>query len=124
MKVEELRVGNYVLLKKHGGYINYEISSGFDLYKLDESDCADISPIPLNEELLLRLGFKDKSTSLTDVKFSNNIVTIYMDENSFYCLDVLNQGSGIYTIFINIIHLHQLQNLYFALTGEELTIKL
>ena len=58
----ELRIGNWVRLFKgvdDNGDVwkDYEISGGFDLYKLDENDCADIKPIPLDESWLIRAAF-------------------------------------------------------------------
>ena len=60
---------------------------------------SDLHSIPLTEEWLLRFGFESKNPVL----FTNS------DGDSFYLDDT------------KIKHVHQLQNLYFALTGEELT---
>jgi hypothetical protein len=75
-------------------------------------------PIPLTEEWLLRFGFcgKDHFTDL-------NLETTNL---KFYCgngrLTIVELELG-YHVSINVKHVHQLQNLYFALIGEELTLQ-
>ena len=72
----------------------------------------DIQPIPITEEWLLKFGF---------------VENCYQDrfENKFIRVEC-NKTRGKTELWIeNIPHikyLHQLQNLYFALTGEELQI--
>ena len=113
-----LRIGNYIeyngeIIKLDGSLLCCYIQNELD-YPFNE--------VPLTEEILLKFGF-------------------YF-EDGFYCLKINN------TAFITIILLgsyvnyelsnfrqkivfsrgefsgvHQLQNLYFALTGEELTFK-
>lgn len=70
-------------------------------------------PIPLTEEWLLRFGFeKDRSgyrlDDINSLSFSENYIVCWHDK-------VLG--------IKQIEYVHQLQNLYFTLTGEELTIK-
>lgn len=83
-----------------------------------------VSPIELSEEWLLRFGFKNKKSSGTSY-FDNywlldkyGISKCTFDNNgyrkgSFYCGNTERE----------IKHVHQLMNLYFALTGKELTIQ-
>lgn len=77
-------------------------------------------PIPLTEEILLKCGFE---------KGSNIIGDCYYIEHDFGVSDfVLNitktSNFEIYELDLKIDYLHQLQNLYFALTNEELTVNL
>lgn len=84
----------------------------------------EIYPIELSEEWLLRFGFKNKKSSGTSY-FDNywlldkyGISKCTFDNNgyrkgSFYCGNTERE----------IKHVHQLMNLYFALTGKELTIQ-
>ena len=69
-------------------------------------------PVELTEELLLRLGF-EKDNELNFVKFSFK-VHFWSRYNSYMYGWI---GGN-----IELKYVHQLQNLYFALTGEELTI--
>lgn len=83
-------------------------------YYCESNDCK---PIPLSPEILEKCGFEyDEIT--------------YSKDN---CSVILAKGKGnLYSIFINwltygvvteIEYLHQLQNLIFSLTGEELNFK-
>jgi hypothetical protein len=69
-----------------------------------------IKPIPLTEEWLLKFGFKKKVGN----RFESDLLSqdIYFG-NGYYIANVLPE----------LKHVHQLQNLYFVLTGEELQIK-
>ena len=99
----ELRIGNYV-------HLDDMCASNF--YVLDEVPKQEdliykwIEPIELNEEWLLKFGFKDNRLGLFDaVKVSDDI------------------GYHIYFIerhLIEVQYVHKLQNLYFELIGEEL----
>jgi hypothetical protein len=111
-----LKIGNYVHHKDNWSYRQpkqdfneFDFTwSESDWYALGECTLSldDIEPIPLTEEWLLRLGFNG------------------WDKGNFTM--VLSNGNFIefgYVIAKNIKHVHQLQNLYFALTNEELTIQ-
>lgn len=110
MKIQDLRVGNWVNLHKNVEYNPYQISSGFDLYKLDESDCADITPIILTREILLKCGGK------TDADFNETYDFGYLTYN--FTSKVLYFGIE----SVNVKCLHELQNIYFVLMGKELSV--
>ena len=90
-------------------------------------------PIPLTEEWLIRLGFKvDTTPSEYRLKWQLGkfglMQILWMDEDCEYTFNLWNTPNGDLTYYAHgdiphIKHVHQLQNLYFALTGEELTIK-
>lgn len=108
----ELRINNYVkTVYDELGYIkiNEILDSVVNSDKTKGISYSSLNPIKLTEEILLKCGFKFKKGYFIYEMF--NIVNI---DNVFYC-----NSNGIY-----ISNLHQLQNLYFALTGEELTITL
>lgn len=133
MKIEELRIGNYVKDTKNGipmyvtgifaygtVYLDFDSNEG-DLW---EYDIKDLVGIKLDEEILLKCGFEKKFA--TDPQEPNPLIVYYIecfeilkfeDESKFFH----SEGRGIH---IYITFIHQLQNLYFALTGKELTIKL
>ena len=125
MKANELRIGNIVT---HEGRYHYTINDGCDI------DASSIfSPIPLTEEWLLKFGFGKKSinrqmafckknpNSVAEYRFylnsiSNIIEYVSVNYNvDSYCNE--------YAIAWDFKYVHQLQNIYFSLTGEELTIK-
>jgi hypothetical protein len=124
MKANELRIGNLVYLKSKDAI--YEISSGHDIEEIDDAPINfDAKPIPLTEEWLLKFGFefykKQVSLNVGGELFNyavKNEIIIWTDLKTGWTLDGrINRK----THWLNSVH--QLQNLYFALTGEELTFK-
>jgi len=76
----------------------------------------DIQPIPLTEEWLLKCGFERVENNW---KVLDNIV-FKLSWERLAGLVLALENESIFLAHIN--YLHQLQNLYFALTGEELQI--
>lgn len=81
-----------------------------------------VKPIPLTEEWLIKFGFEDNGRDSYGVhlfeKDGFEIARPYRSK-TYLCENItINGVSG-----FDIKHVHSLQNLYFALTGEELTIK-
>jgi len=76
----------------------------------------DLQPITLTEEILLKCRFKEcgEDFKLEEYTFNLTLKTLCWWSLGFY-----NSSD-----FRNVKHLHQLQNLYFALTNEELKIEL
>jgi hypothetical protein len=119
MKATDLRLGN--LIKKNNKI--YEISSLFfvDLYdgtiRENYNNSYVIEPIQLTEEWLLKFGF-EKTMSWTYVKdlVGNLQLVYYLGEKGW------SIGFNSYSDFSNLKYVHQIQNLYFALTGKELTL--
>ena len=68
--------------------------------------------IPLTEEWLLKFGFV-----LENGWFKKNRLLLFNINNNYFT--TLSKE----IVSVNITTVHQLQNLYFALTGEELTMK-
>ena len=104
MKANELRIGNYILLK---GFT--KPTQVWIIDTTETSTKTTASPILLTEEWLLKFGIE----KMHDGNYWNKKLCIRKDRNEFYAL--YEQGR------IYIQYVHQLQNLYFALTGEELT---
>lgn len=74
-------------------------------------------PIPLTEEWLTRFGFDE--TGYMNIK-SGGIIQVTMN----FIGSVMYSINGSHWVDISDCrYVHQLQNLYHALTGEELTIK-
>lgn len=120
MEAKELRIGNYV--NKDG---NIErVCQGVIAYMAVHEDNHNeerFKPIQLTEEWLLKFGFKHiiehiyKLKNFTIHYFVNYpLIKINLENDEYKEVNV--------SIPIKIIYVHQLQNLYFALTGEELII--
>ena len=125
MKANELRIGNYVnVFLNNVDYNTIQIKVD-DLYYIIQKNGV-YEPIPLTKEWLEKFGFKYTS--------SNNSYLTYTKSNYYLQMDV-RKANNKWKIFddvisdlvefakVDITHVHQLQNLYFALTGKELTIK-
>ncbi|MGI9582628.1 hypothetical protein ACR1PO_15640 [Chryseobacterium sp. RRHN12] len=133
---QELRLGNYV---EYRGYFYQVWSIGNNsnprresyFIDLDSStidnhlkgvDSNDISAIELTEDWLLKFGF------LIDYMNKDILICAYYGNNPVtkdYILELKNVGDGWFyrNGYFKMKYVHQLQNLYFALTGEELKIK-
>ena len=88
-----------------------------------EADSPECNPIPLTPEWLERFGF---ITKIKGDDFHDKALWKHPSTDYLYCESgcfVDNSGYyGDYCDIGDIKHVHQLQNLYFALTGEELAI--
>lgn len=122
MKASELRIGNYI--SYHGIHIavNGIIGStifyeGGKYFDSNTMGYEPYQPIPVTEEWLLRFGFKKTEDTLFGMD------EFRMHGYSFALSNLsLENGFGIINEHPT-KYVHQLQNLYFALTGEELTYK-
>lgn len=108
MEAKELRIGNYVF-----GYSN-EAHEIFDADDLQHS--VSYNPIQITEEWLVKLGFEANKTGYR-IKTSAGVQIIFESRTG-----VIYIGLARTAVSSFIEYVHQLQNLYFALTGEELTI--
>jgi hypothetical protein len=121
MKASELRIGNLVFDK-------YKITQ-VDKYFYQSAECFwtnEFKPIQLTEEWLLKFGFiRHHYDYANDVIYIKNIADNEIDNAEFEWGVYPNElGSGIQIKNRKSLkYVHQLQNLYFALTGEELTFK-
>lgn len=88
-----------------------------------------LRPIPLSEEWLLRFGFEKRFSSelpLYSIAIKVGIASDSLNVRLFKNSVAISLG---YADTLKVIwdkhpqHVHQLQNLYFALSGQELTIK-
>lgn len=107
MKASELRIGNFVI---QGGEITRveQLKRSIDDWdKTNHMRTMDCDPIPLTEEWLLKLGAKKD-------KIDN---TYYLSELEIMLPNFFRYKTSIIS---RIDYVHQLQNLYFVLTGEEL----
>lgn len=129
IQAKDLRVGNFIQSNGlHKGKIvvvdqilckyNYEPDRVLFFKDYNSGDYAkDCEPLPLTEEWLLKFGFEFDEITWYNSKFTK-----------FF----MSQGNGGFDYWINrfadpivgnIKSVHQLQNIFHALTGEELTIK-
>lgn len=114
MKTTDLRIGNLVWDNYSGEMIVSAIDGDYvslrktlnlpeGSYKID-----GIHSLELTEEWLLKFGFKPFCKDWS----KKNLI-----------IHTRKRGFIVRTSILQLSYVHQLQNLYFALTGEELTIK-
>ena len=114
IEAHDLRIGNYVsttdtLIPIH------KIKAG-DLVSITNGHFKrldlQINPIPLTQEWLIKFGFEFlRRQGGTQGVFSNGLIDLILS----------NSGNIYYKIKI-LPYVHKLQNLYYALKDEELTI--
>jgi hypothetical protein len=122
MEANELRIGN-LLITYATALPQYLRVTPWHMKYFGENGFRDESPIPLTPEILEAAGFlRNDNTQWGGDKWQKRsgrkVFNLYNTDNGFRYLD--NQGN---TRFVPMLSLHQLQNLYFALTGTELEIK-
>ena len=115
MKVNELRIGN--LLKRLDDTIITITSEDIRIIDNWESSVDLLpKPISLTAEWLTKFGFDGRN----DFVWKYNI-GIQIKEGKYY-FAFKDLGGVLFHSLVECKYVHQLQNLYFALTGEELTI--
>ena len=147
MDIKELRIGNYV--KYNGSVVSvYAISNPTPSKDkhfnnkarvtlwcngLMDATIDEIEPIPITDELLLKIGFKKKRYGYLHYSDHNDEFSIKFDlgyafiEYANLCFnpeDVTETNYCSSLEFPNTLHLHTLQNIWHLLTGKELEIKL
>lgn len=132
MQANEIRIGNYIA--DSGGKVwqidhweyKDKVSAKPDeveflnhvlpLHPLTEY-VNELKPVALTEKWLLGFGFKQNQWfSMRTYKKGNFEIIGCKDENMIFNVFVTRQDK------VKLTSVHQLQNLYFALTGEELTL--
>lgn len=121
IQANELRIGNLFAMNdfpmyveaifRDTVYLNFEGNEG-DVW---EEDIKDLVPIPLTEEILLKAGFEKDIESLF---YRNNFIIGKTKTRWAFYHNGLMGGE-----LVRIDFLHELQNLFFALTGEEIKIE-
>lgn len=135
MKANELRIGNWVEFENEQMQL-HEFNHNLQLLSFKTSlggiygpgiPHEEMKPIPLAEEWLKKFGFIEMFTkkgmylkplgneiTIDDRDFLFNIENKYVYQDNEITVDPLGTP---------VQYVHQLQNLYFTLTGQELTIK-
>ncbi len=122
MKASELRIGNLVRNSLNETQL---ISTGEYIYNI-ERGMLHVKPLELTPEWLERMGF------ITDARpdhikgqygIAYNPMATWYDISWVMDRVIIQIEDNAIALPQDIKYVHQLQNLYFALTGQELTIK-
>jgi hypothetical protein len=124
MKANELRIGNLFWFTDFHARKERVICGADIAYAEKEPDWLDAfwTPIPLTEEWLIRFGFS---------KTESNEYYQFYDLDNFRVFLGIKVTQSVFVTWkdcqiedsVNNLSVHQLQNLYFALTGQELELK-
>lgn len=130
MEAKNFRVGNYVTSKQWGGIHkiegievmkdSWELKVNGYVHKWEEKKYFDLEAITLTEEYFKRFGF--------NVEIGNPTQLILRQSNIIFPIDI-KKNIGDFIFFIGkgygriIKYVHELQNLFLAITGEELELK-
>ena len=131
--VTELRLGNLVecfgirevvAIKKHKIKVQNESEKGNFILEWCPVNSLSLEPILLTNEWLIKLGFE---WSIPHQAYFKNGFDYVIDFYETYpniegCLAFINKHHRSGEKLITIKFVHQLQNLYFALTQRELTV--
>jgi hypothetical protein len=109
MNANDLRIGNWVQFRHTETPVR--ITLGDFVREYNDEHLEDYEPIPLTEEWLLKFGFKSDVVSSV---FGFKWVSINMTQDGDFWVENITGE------LVEIDFVHQLQNLIFALTGEEL----
>ena len=108
MKASELRIGNWIDEQGIENQVT-DLTWRHGEFETNGTMLVECEPIPLTEDWLKRFGWeKSKESSYF---WEDNNFTIWFDDYGLYIESYIGK--------LRIKHVHQLQNLYFALTGEE-----
>lgn len=120
IKAEDLRRGNLLIFDGRIVKVSV-IGSDYlgvkDGHKISSLDYSWLKPISLTEENLIIYGFEEEVNSKFVKFWRKSGITI------FHRYDLSPNEFELSGFDLKIKHLNQLQNLYYALTNTELTIK-
>jgi hypothetical protein len=127
MKANELRIGNLVNSQRGISRIveisNTEIS--YVHFQIPDEEIGlwedgKVEPIPLTADWLLKFGFEKEK--YPDCFVYDNFV-VFVNTGTVIGMPIgkLYVSTGLVSYTVPLEYVHQLQNLYFALTGKELT---
>jgi hypothetical protein len=135
MKANELRIGNLVNIDGKKPYIVSDIMSldrypHFELYVegIDYDYALDVTGIPLTEEWLIKLGFEKVNpvgwvTMGEDYYRLEDFVIESVKYNNSFSYQWHKKFKDSHNRATHFKYVHEIQNLFAALTGSELTIK-
>lgn len=136
IQANELRIGNYFKwISTDEIEVVKDITGRKKYPSVNNVNLTDAIGIPLTEDILLKCGFvpfnysdKEKGFIIENEKASKSIyIRTYAEPNISGFFNVFNRSECNWQeiqFISKVKYIHQLQNLYFAFTQQELNIKL
>lgn len=147
MKANDFRLGNIINHQEYKSIFQGVITSispyrvGIDNHTSIKLNSENLIPIPLTEEWLFKFGFMEVASSIllpsfmANISWSNadfKVISVCPEKGNQYIYlrhgekNAPRENDDIICVFngdVNgTLYVHTLQNLYFALTGQELTL--
>lgn len=137
MEAKKFRIGNYLRSKQWFGHGQIqgieETENGFQLkvkgyvHEWEKGKYFDLEEIPLTEQWLIDLGFEKQVLSDNSAHY----YTLELNDNKYCDLSICSGDKNGFieaTLFpyedwFRYKYVHELQNLFFAITGQELELK-
>ena len=149
-RAREYRIGNYVTVRGVIQYIigiesnnDWNVEDGLGAFETIRTNVnpmnmskdgllyvSEVEPIPLTEDALLSFGFVSMPETKDEFRFTDNDEGFRLEVSEYFIKDgravfyynkpYKNQN---HTCIAYCKYVHQLQNLYHALSGKELTTK-
>ena len=149
MRASDYRIGNYVSIRDEVQYIigiesnnDWNVEDGLGVYETIRTNLnpmnmskdgllyvSEAEPIVLAEDWLEKFGFEPIHEAKDEFRFTDNENGFRLELSEYYKKDgravfYYNlPGSDNHTCIAYCKYVHQLQNLYYSLSGKELTIK-
>ena len=137
---KDLRIGNYLLIDGIAQKIlailpndnstefkekeffkiifqHWKYETSYEIYSDEE-----VELIPLTEEWISKLGFEKDGIKFVIDKDRYHTISLLFGKITMPFIKSNHHEAGEHFSFYGIRYVHQLQNLYFALTGRELTV--
>lgn len=120
LQATELRIGNLVYDTR--GDVNFVTVDALRYIETYSGAVCQAKPIPLTPEWFEKCGGKNGGEKLLFISMPKNKAELHFEMKPYGNVVVLKSDFGEF-VPEDVEYVHQLQNLFFALTGEELTIK-
>ena len=125
MNNKELRIGNWVITNK-GEQVLDVLCDSINTFQCAGIPYDEVFPIPLTEKWLIKFGFEKQEVEAKGLDTWNEW-SLDRFELSSRGTEGVAKNEFTFIVYetgltIKIKYVHQLQNLYFALTGKELII--
>lgn len=126
--IEELRIGNWINYMGAAIEVTGIMSEAHDKRVATKSGFSvsleDIKPIELTPEILEKCGFEYANANMYCISVGTFKIYIWLGEEGSSWLDKETEDYSAELDIPRVATVHQLQNLYHALTGTDLTINI
>lgn len=132
MKANDLRIGNWIRYEDKLVQV-VQLSSLMILCQRDENqflvnhEPEIFQPIELTEDILIKIGFKKNiiyGSTIEYLPINNDLVSVFCTKEKQNIKIQIVCENATETIVKYIKYIHQLQNAYYCLTGQELKVEL